>query len=77
MSTTLNTTWEEAFGAFNKLPRDIQLALRRNCADLMEQEGCEEIGSSDVNHHLFGLYKQNNNSWQAVVAFFLDYLDHN
>jgi hypothetical protein len=70
-----NITWEEAFGAFNKLPHEIKRALRSNCASLMEEEGCNEIGSSDINHKLFSLYKQNNNSWQAVIAFFLDYLD--
>lgn len=75
--STAHDTWDVAFGAYNKLPREIQLALRRNAADLMEQEGYEEIGSSDVNHYLYGLYKTNNQSWQAVIAFFLDYLDHN
>lgn len=76
MSTNYSIEWDEAFKAFNDLPKDIKLALRRNCADLMEQEGCEEIGSSDINHKLFSLYKMNNKSWQAVIAFFLDYIDH-
>lgn len=74
MSTTI-TSWDVAFEEFNNLPKDIKLALRHNCADLMEEEGAEEIGSSDINHRLFALYKENNKSWQAVIAFFLDYID--
>ena len=77
MSTALRNEWDEAFEAFNELPHLIKMSLRRNCADLMEQEGYAEIGSSDINHKLFALYKQNNKSWQAVIAFFLDFLDHN
>ena len=76
MSTT-QVTWEEAFGAYNQLPLGIRMALRHNTASLMEEEGYDEIGSSDVNHRMFSLYKENNNSWQAVVAFYLDYRDHN
>jgi hypothetical protein len=76
MSTALRNEWDEAFEAYNKLPKDIKLALRHNCADLMEQEGWDEIGSSDINHKLFSLYKMNNKSWQAVIAYFLDFLDH-
>ncbi|NBW33622.1 MAG: hypothetical protein EBR30_01050 [Cytophagia bacterium] len=75
--SAIQNDWESAFEAYNQLPREIRLALRHNCADLMEQEGCEEIGSSDVNHRLFALYNENSQSWQAVIAFFLDFLDHN
>lgn len=74
-NNSMNTaiTWDEAFEAFNRLPGPIKYSIRRSTVDLMLEEDCEEIGSSDVNHRMFDLYKTNNNSWQAVIAYFLDY----
>lgn len=71
MDTTI--TWDKAFEDFNRLPGPIKYSIRQSTVDLMLEEDCEEIGSSDVNHRMFDLYKTNNNSWQAVIAFFLDY----
>lgn len=70
---SVNNEWDVAFSEFNKLPLQIRQAIRRSTVDLMLEEDREEIGSSDVNHEMFAIYKQNNKSWQAVITFFLDY----
>lgn len=75
MKTDPLNDWDTAFGQFNNLNPELRLALHRNTADLMVEEGAEEIGSSDINHRLYALYRENNKSWQAVIAFFLDYID--
>lgn len=59
--------WNEAFHSFKLLSKDIQSILRNCAVQHMIERGCEEVGSSDVNHELFSMYRTGRKSWQQVV----------
>lgn len=59
--------WNEAFHSFKLLGKDIQSILRNCAVQHMIERGCEEVGSSDVNHELFSMYRTGRKSWQQVV----------
>ena len=59
--------WNEAFHSFKLLGKDIQGILRNCAVQHMIESGCEEAGSSDINHELFSMYRIGRKSWQQVV----------
>jgi hypothetical protein len=60
--------WEECFSQLRLVGNIAQNLLRRAAAEEMISGGCDEIGSSDINHHLFGKWMSANKNWQTVMT---------
>ena len=75
---TINTShsyvdnWSEAFNQYNELDLVIKQALRSAAARALVAGGCEEVGSSDINHRLYSEWKINNKDWYNVVTSFVE-----
>jgi len=48
-------SWDEAMDIWEKLPKDQHFLLRRAAVRQMVERGCEEVGTSDVNHEVYDL----------------------
>ena len=70
MITTETPTWEAAFDLFLDLEQETRLILRRAAAAALVAEGAEEVGSSDINHHLSCQFCAAG-SWGEVLASFV------
>lgn len=67
IKNTFEQDWREAFDSFHKLSRDVQQILRRCAAEHLVARGAEEVGSSDISHELFAMWKMSGRNWQQVV----------
>jgi hypothetical protein len=47
--------WETAMGIWKNLPAEENRLLRRAAVQKMIDRGCEEVGTSDVNHEVYAL----------------------
>lgn len=64
----MNNKWKECFELFNILAPDFQHVLRKCAAERLIKSGCEEVGSSDVNHELFNMWTAAGEYWhQAII----------
>jgi len=48
-------SWEEAMQIWKQLPKEEHDLLRRAAVRQMLERGCDEIGTSDVNHEVYKL----------------------
>lgn len=48
-------TWEDAMTLWKNLPPIQEKIVRQAAIDKMLACGCEEIGSSDINHAVYGM----------------------
>lgn len=62
-----NEIWDECFSQFNLLGGLTQGMLRKWAADFLLRRGFEEIGSSDINHSLFGMWEAAGGDWQKAI----------
>lgn len=67
-----NETWNECFSQFNLLGSLTQNLLRKWAADFLVRRGFEEIGSSDINHSLFGMWEAAGGNWQKAILIEVD-----
>lgn len=67
MKNTFEQGWKKAFAEYNTLPLEMKQGLRQIAVDKLLENGAEEIGSSDVNHALFGLWNTHNQNWTDVA----------
>jgi len=82
MSSTINASasvtapgslsWETAFAKFRELAPFTQQCLRRAAAARLVECGAFEVGSSDVSHCLFSVYRRCEGDWTAVVLDFVN-----
>ena len=66
-SMNFNESWEECFSQFNLLGSLTQNLLRNWAADFLISRGFDEIGSSDINHSLYGMWEAANGDWQKAI----------
>ena len=62
-----NDQWDICFEAFHKLAPGVQLILRRCATEHLIAGGCEEIGSSDISHELFQMWKIAQRNWMQAL----------
>ena len=55
MPKTATMTWDEAMRLWFAMPKEEHFLLRRAAVQRMINKGCEEIGTSDVNHEVFAI----------------------
>jgi hypothetical protein len=67
-----NKTWNECFSQFNLLGGLTQNMLRKWAADFLVERGFDEIGSSDINHSLFGMWEAADGDWQKAILIEVD-----
>ena len=67
-----NETWNECFSQFNLLGGLTQNMLRKWAADFLVERGFDEIGSSDINHSLFGMWEAADGDWQKEILIEVD-----
>jgi hypothetical protein len=67
-----NETWNECFSQFNLLGGLTQNMLRKWAADFLVERGFDEIGSSDINHSLFGMWEAADGDWQKAILIEVD-----
>lgn len=68
----INETWEECFSQFRLLGGLTQSMLRKWAADFLVERGFNEIGSSDINHSLFGMWEAAGGDWQKAILIEVD-----
>ena len=59
--------WESCFNQYNAMSMMTRRILRRCAANRLSSFGAEEIGSSDINHELFAMWRQANQDWQQAL----------
>lgn len=62
----MTETYDSYLVAYKALPQPIQTALRTVARDQMIEEGCPEIGSSDISARVYELYRHHG-SFVAVL----------
>lgn len=62
-----NETWNECFSQFRLLGGLTQTLLRKWAADFLVRRGFKDIGSSDINHSLFGMWESAGGDWQKAI----------
>jgi hypothetical protein len=67
MNINSKNSYEECFSQFRLVGNMTQTLLRRSAADEMINNGMSEIGSSDINNHLYNKWSSNNGDWQKVL----------
>ena len=67
LSMNFNESWNECFSQFNLLGGLTQSMLRNWAADFLVSRGFQEIGSSDINHSLYGMWEAANGDWQKAI----------
>ena len=70
MITTETPSFSAAFELFTALEQETRLILRRAAAAALVAEGAEEVGSSDINHHLYRRFCECG-TWGEVLASFV------
>jgi len=63
----LNNNWNICFDQFNAMSEMVRHILRRCAADRLSCKGFDSIGSSDINHELFAMWRQSNQCWQTAM----------
>jgi hypothetical protein len=61
-----NNNWKVCFEQFHAMSDLAQHALRRCAADHLVARGFEEVGSSDVSHELFAMWRYADNNWNKA-----------
>ena len=56
-TTTTKDTYDTYLAEYRALPTLVQRAFRHWASDQLREEGCEEIGSSDVSCRVYDLYR--------------------
>jgi hypothetical protein len=69
---THEQVWNECFTQFKKLDGLTQQILRRSAVQHLVDRGFEEVGSSDTNHSLFGMWEAANGDWQKAIMHEVD-----
>ena len=59
--------WTLCFDQFNAQSGMTRHILRRCAADRLSCKGFDSIGSSDINHELFAMWRQSNQCWQTAM----------
>lgn len=67
-----NENWNECFSQFNLLGGLTQTMLRNWAADFLVGRGFSDIGSSDINHSLFGMWEAAGCDWQRAILAEVD-----
>lgn len=67
MDMNSKNSYEECFSQFRLLGNLTRNILRSSAADEMISNGADEIGSSDINHHLYTKWASYNGDWQKVL----------
>ena len=67
-----NETWTECFSQYRLLGGLTQAMLRKWAADFLVERGFDEIGSSDINHSLFGMWEAAGGDWQKAILIEVD-----
>jgi hypothetical protein len=67
-----NETWNECFSQYRLLGGLTQAMLRKWAADFLVERGFDEIGSSDINHSLFGMWEAAGGDWQKAILCEVD-----
>jgi hypothetical protein len=57
-SAATDTSFEGIMAAFQKLPVDQRMNIRRYAADSLIGNGADEVGTSDVNHEIVKIYRR-------------------
>ena len=70
--------WNECMHSFNLLSKPFQRILRSVASEQLVADGAEEVGSSDVNHRMFAMYKAAGRDWQhAIIEHVNEYANGN
>ena len=72
MNAETQTKWDYCFEQFNALSNMTRSILRRCAANHLVDRGFEEVGSSDINHELFGMWETYDQDWARVMTSELD-----
>lgn len=62
-----NDQWDICFEAFHKLEPETRNILRRCATEHLIADGAEEVGSSDISHELFQMYKISGRNWMQAL----------
>ena len=64
----MNDNWALCFEQYNGMSEMARHILRRCAADRLSAAGLDEIGSSDINHELYAMWRQSDQDWyQAII----------
>lgn len=63
-----NTQWKQCFDSFRAMTNDTRRLFRRLASISLTLGGAEEVGSSDINHELFRLWRMNGKDWIQILA---------
>ena len=64
----MNDNWALCFEQYKAMSDMSRHILRRCAADRLSSFGVDEIGSSDINHELFTMWRQANQNWQQALV---------
>jgi hypothetical protein len=64
--------WMKCFDQFVAFSPETRSLIRHHAAAEMVSFGAEEVGSSDVNHFLFGKWLVAHRDWSRVIMYFVD-----
>ena len=61
-----NDSWTLCFDQLDAQSGMTRQILRRCAADHLVERGFDEVGSSDINHELFAMWKSADQCWQTA-----------
>lgn len=59
--------WDICFDAFHALAPETRNILRNCAVKHLIADGAEEVGSSDINHELFSMWKISGRNWMQAL----------
>ena len=62
-----NNNWEECFKQFQALAMGTRQILRSCAVTRLVNNGHDEVGSSDVNHELFAMWRTSEGDWDQAI----------
>jgi hypothetical protein len=66
--------WGKAMSWWKEQSDTIQMVIRTTATNKLIERGAEEVGSSDVNHAVYGMYQEYiRSSCEDVISFLMDY----
>ena len=68
-----NLTPEQIISQLNKLPERMRLPIRHYAMNLLQDEGAQEAGTSDISAKIVALYKQHG-SFEEILMQYMEYL---
>jgi hypothetical protein len=67
-----NEIWNECFSQFRLMGSITQNILRNCAAQHLVRDGFDEVGSSDISHELFSMWRGAGGDWQKAILVEVD-----